>query len=107
MRRKFDADGKFVDQHGDYPKVVKEVAAKHKLALIDLTALSLKVIEQHGAEGSKKIFMHYQGGVYPRFPNGVEDNTHFSPYGAHIMAKLVADELVRQKHPLKKFLKES
>lgn len=26
MRRKFDADGKFVDQHGEYPSVVRALA---------------------------------------------------------------------------------
>jgi len=28
MRRSFDSTGKFVDSHGDYPAVVKEVGAQ-------------------------------------------------------------------------------
>ena len=36
MARKFDTAGKFVDQHGDYPSVVKEVGAALKVPVIDL-----------------------------------------------------------------------
>lgn len=35
-RRKFDEHGNFVDQHGDYPKVVREVASELNVPLIDL-----------------------------------------------------------------------
>jgi DNA sulfur modification protein DndE len=107
MRRKFDEKDKFVDQHGEYPQVVKEVAAKYNLALIDLHASSRKVIEEHGVSGSKKIFMHYPGGVFKKFPEGIQDNTHFSPYGAKLMANLVAEKLNQQGNPLKYFLKKS
>ncbi len=107
MRRKFDENGKFVDQHGAYPQVVKEVAAKHKLALIDLHAKSQAIIEAHGVESSKKIFMHFTGGFFPKFPQGITDNTHFSPYGARLMAKAVAEALVETSHPLRNFLKKS
>jgi DNA sulfur modification protein DndE len=105
-RRKFET-GKFIDQHADYPQVVKEVAAKHKVALIDLHAKSRKILEEHGEEGSKKIFMHHVGGIFPKFPQGITDNTHFSPYGARLMANAVAEALVEQGHPLRNFLKKS
>ena len=84
MRRKFDEKGAFIDQHGDYPKVVREVAQQYHLYLIDAHKESQKIIEQHGVEGSKKIFMIYGGGIFAKFPKGIEDNTHFSPYGARL-----------------------
>jgi hypothetical protein len=56
MRRKFDESGKFVDQHGEYPIVVREIAKQYNINLIDMHASSQKVIEQQGIEGSKKIF---------------------------------------------------
>ncbi|WP_367913586.1 glycosyl hydrolase family 28 protein [Leadbetterella sp. DM7] len=107
MRRKFDENGRLVDQHGEYPGVAREVARKHRLTLIDMHAGSWKILEEQGEKSSKKIFMHYPGGVFPKFPDGVTDNTHFSPYGAALMANTVADELMKQGHPLRNFLKKS
>ncbi|PWK18130.1 DNA sulfur modification protein DndE [Arcicella aurantiaca] len=107
MRRKFDENGKFVDQHGEYPKVVREIAQQYHLYLIDAHKESQKIIEQHGVEGSKKMFMIFGGGIYSKFPKSNEDNTHFSPYGARLMANMVADEMVKQGNPLKSFLKKT
>src|SRR5688572_26137663 len=44
MRRKFDAQGNFVDQHGEYPSVVKEVAKQQNVPVLDLHARSKAVI---------------------------------------------------------------
>jgi len=107
IRRKFDENGHFVDQHGDYPTVVRQIAQEKQISLIDMHQLSQKAIENAGVDGSKKIFMHYPAGVFPKFPKGIEDNTHFSPYGAKLMASLVAQALVSLSHPLKSFLKKT
>ena len=107
MRRKFDEKGAFIDQHGDYPKVVREVAQQYHLYLIDAHKESQKIIEQQGVEGSKKMFMIYGGGIFAKFPKGIEDNTHFSPYGARLMANMVADEMVKQGNPLRSYLKKT
>ena len=107
MRRKFDENGKLTDQHGEYPAVAREVAHKHRLTLIDMHAASWKILEEQGEKNSRKIFMHYPGGVFPKFPDGITDNTHFSPYGAALMANIVAGELMQQSHPLRNFLKKS
>ncbi len=107
MRRKFDENGKFVDQHGEYPVVVREIAKQYNITLIDMHASSQKVIEQHGVEGSKKIFMNVAAGIYAKFPKGIEDNTHFTAYGARLMANLAADGLVITGNPLRNFLKKT
>jgi DNA sulfur modification protein DndE len=104
MRRKFENDS-LIDTHADYPIVVREVAKQNNVALIDLHKLSAKTLQMHGNEGSKKIFLNYGAGVFSKFPKGIEDNTHFSPYGARLMANLVACELVAQAHPIRNFLK--
>lgn len=90
MRRKFDEKGSFVDQHGDYPGVVKEVAAQLNVPLIDLHASSREAIVKLGVEDSKKLFLILPKGVSPNYPDGKDDNTHFSAYGASVMASLVA-----------------
>lgn len=107
MRRNFNDQGQLVDGHGDYPKVVRSIAVSRNIPLVDLHATSSEWLQKEGSEATKRVFMHYPGGIFPKFPQGIEDNTHFSPYGAEIMAKLVAKELVRLGHPLRNFLKPS
>lgn len=107
MRRNFDADGRMLDTHADYPTVVKEIASARNIPLVDLHHKSQEWLRKEGPESSKGLFLHYSGGIFPKFPQGIEDNTHFSPYGAEVMAKLVAEELVRIVHPLRQFLATS
>lgn len=107
MRRKFNDQGQFVDQHGEYPAVVRQIASSQNITLIDLHKSSQTVIEKQGVVGSKKMFMHYTGGIFPKFPKGIEDNTHFSPYGAQLIANAVASEIMSLTHPLRNFLRKS
>lgn len=107
MRRKFDEAGQFVDQHGEYPGVVKAVAKQYRVPLIDLHSSSREALVQHGVEGSKALFMHLPTKMYPKFPDGKEDNTHFSPYGAAVMASLVANGIRQSVSSLATFLKAS
>jgi lysophospholipase L1-like esterase len=107
MRRKFDTDGKFVDQHGEYPDIVRAVAAEYKVALIDMHRASEKVIVRYGVEESKKLFLQLPPGENPNYPNGVNDNTHFNPKGAEEMAKLAVAGIREQKIGLRKYLKKN
>ncbi|GAB3572086.1 hypothetical protein GCM10027578_31580 [Spirosoma luteolum] len=107
MRRKFDERGQFVDQHGEYPAVVRAVASQYHLTLLDLHASTRALLEQHGPDGSAKLFMHYGPGLFPKHANGIDDDTHFSPYGARLVANRVADALVQQGSPLRNFLRKT
>ena len=78
MRRKFDEQGNFVDQHGDYPSMVKEVGKLLNVSVLDLHASSKEVIVQHGAEDSKHLFLNLEKGVWNNFPEGKEDNTNWT-----------------------------
>ncbi len=104
MRRKFDANGAFVDQHGDYPGVVREVAAANKVPLIDLHRSSEALLVQQGPEGSVKMFKTTPAGHYTTLPDGVTDDTHFNTYGATLVAGLVAKEIFEKKIPLAQYL---
>ena len=106
MRRRFDKDGKFYDTHGDYPDLTRRVAAEQKVALIDMHRMSEKVLVKYGPEESRKLFLQLKAGENPNYPEGVEDNTHFSPLGADIMAALAVDGFREQKLGLVKFLKK-
>jgi len=105
MRRRFDKDGKFYDTHGEYPDLTRRVAAEQKVALIDMHRLSENVLVKYGPEESRKLFLQLKAGENPNYPQGVEDNTHFSPLGADLMAALAVDGIRAQKLGLVKFLK--
>ena len=105
MRRRFDKDGKFYDSHGEYPGIVRAVAKEYDVPLIDMHQMSETVIVRSGAEGSRRLFLHLKPGEHANYPNGVDDNTHFSPLGAEEMAKLVVEGIRESKTALRKYLK--
>ena len=107
MRRKFDEKGKFVDTHGEYPDVVRVLAKEMNVPLIDMHRSSQKLIEQHGVEGSKKLFLWIGPKHFKTAPDGRKDDTHFSEYGASSMASLVCGELREKNIGLAKYLKPS
>ena len=106
MRRRFDKDGNFYDTHGEYPDIVRAVAAENKVTLLDMHRLSEKVIKQYGVEGSRKLFLQLAPGESPNYPTGIEDNTHFRPLGADAMAGLAVAAIREQKLGLAKHLKK-
>lgn len=105
MRRRFDKDGKFYDTHGEYPDIVRAVAGELKVPLIDMHRLSGTVIGRYGVEGSRKLFLQLKPGENANYPNGIDDNTHFSPVGAEEMAKVVVDEFRRTLPHLSRLVK--
>jgi lysophospholipase L1-like esterase len=105
MRRRFDARGAFYDAHGEYPDIVRRVAAEERVALIDMHRKSEKLIVGYGVEESKKLFLQLKAGEHPNYPQGVDDNTHFSPRGAELMAALAVEGIREQRLGLSKFLK--
>lgn len=83
-RRSFNEEGVLVNSHGDYPDAARKVAQEEKVPLIDLTAQTTTLYETLGVEGSKNLFV-----IYPE--RNLNDNTHFNPYGAYEIAKLVVE----------------
>ena len=104
MRRKFDSTGRSVDTHGEYPAIVRAVAAERKVALIDAHAASARVLDSVGLDSSRALFLQVEKGENPNYPDGVHDNTHFSPRGARVMAGLVIEAMRRAELPLARLL---
>jgi hypothetical protein len=67
---------------------VRSVAVEQRVALIDMHRKSELVVKQYGPDGSRKLFLQLKPGEDANYPQGVENNTHFSPLGAEIMARL-------------------
>lgn len=106
MRRRFNQNGEFYDTHGEYPDIARAVAKEYKVELIDMHRLSGALLKNYGAEPSRELFLQLKAGENPNYPNGVDDNTHFSPRGAEEMARLAAAEIRAGKIGLRKFLKK-
>jgi lysophospholipase L1-like esterase len=105
MRRRFDEKNNFFDTHGEYPDIVRTVAAEYKVVLLDMHRETENLIKRYGPEGSKKLFLQLAAGENPNYPKGIEDNTHFSPLGAGLVAGSVVDAIRRQQLALAKHLK--
>ncbi|WP_345953474.1 rhamnogalacturonan acetylesterase [Mucilaginibacter sp. PAMB04168] len=88
-RRKFDSVGHVVSTHTVYAQIVREVAQRNDVPLIDLDAKSQQLLQQLGVEPSKFLYNHLEPGQNPNYPKGKVDDTHFSELGARRMAELV------------------
>jgi lysophospholipase L1-like esterase len=92
-RRKFDAAGKIEETHAAYAELVRVVARETATPLIDLDVRSQALLQEFGSENSKLLFNHLAPGEHPNYPDGREDNTHFSELGARRMAELVLADI--------------
>jgi len=99
-RRKFDSSGNIIDTHKQYAQLVRDVATKDNVAMIDLDKKSMELLQQTGPENSKLFFNYLKPGEHPNYPNGKEDDTHFNELGARKMAELVLHEIQDQHLPL-------
>jgi lysophospholipase L1-like esterase len=79
-RRKFDAAGKIVNTHGDYPQAVRDTAKDLGVPLIDLHAMSATLYEALGPDQAPKAFN-----------DGGKDATHHNNYGAYQLARCVVE----------------
>jgi lysophospholipase L1-like esterase len=92
-RRKFDSTGHIVGTHEVYAELVRTVAKKYNVPLIDHDKKSQVLLQQLGVTTSKLLFNHLTPGEHPNYPDGKIDDTHFSELGARKMAELVLAEI--------------
>ncbi|MGF7024708.1 MULTISPECIES: rhamnogalacturonan acetylesterase [Sphingobacterium] len=88
-RRKFE-NGLLIKTHGEYPAIIRKVAADTQTAYIDMEDKTTKLVQSYGDEGSKKLFLHVESGDR-NYPQGKKDDTHLNTFGASEVAKLVAE----------------
>jgi PelA/Pel-15E family pectate lyase len=93
VRRDWAPDGTLRDTHGAYLAAVKQVAAEEKVPLLDLEAVTRRLLVKLGPEESRKLFLVYAPGENEWFPAGKTDNTHYNVEGARQVAALVAAEM--------------
>ena len=104
--RRFFKDGRIENTHGDYPEAMKTVARREQVPVIDLTRMSTTFYETLGEEGSKRALVHYPANTFPNQEKALADNTHFNPYGAWEIAKMVVMGLKQIQSPLASYLRQ-
>ena len=105
-RRNFDSIGRINNTLLEYPEAMRQTATEENVALIDLNAMSKTLYEAWGPQQSIKAFVHYPANTFPGQTTKLEDNTHFSTYGAYELAKCIVSSMKKQNLPLAKFLKK-
>jgi lysophospholipase L1-like esterase len=103
-RRKFDATGTIVDTHGDYPGIVRSVAAEQHVPLLDLHRATLDALGRLGPDSTRPLFLQLGKGEHPNYPDGISDNTHLSPRGAALVAALAVAAMRSQGLELAKWI---
>lgn len=88
-RRSFDSSGHVTGTHDVYAQIVRNVAKENNVPLIDLDKEGQALYQQWGVEKSKLLFNQLAPGEHPNYPQGKEDNTHFSELGARMIAQIV------------------
>lgn len=88
-------DGHAVADFAAYSAVMRDLAGQYDVPLVDLESASRQYIDAMGEDASNSLYLHYKPGEYPAFPDGIDDDTHFSELGARRMANLVADGLAQ------------
>lgn len=105
-RRHFNDDHKTIfNSHGDYPEAMKTVARREQVPVIDLTQMSTTFYETLGFESSKKSLVHYPANTFANQDKPLADNTHFNPFGACEIAKMVVMGLKQINSPLTNYLR--
>lgn len=107
QRRAFDKDRQhIVETHGDYPDAMRAVARREGVPVIELHDMTRTFFETLGYEGSTQALVHYPANTFPGQTQPLADNTHFNPYGAYEVAKMVVMGMKQLALPLTAHLRQ-
>lgn len=106
QRRYFDESHlHIVETHGDYPEAMRTVARREHVPIIELHDMTRTFFEALGYENSTKALVFYPANSFPGQTVALADNTHFNPYGAYEVSKMVVMGLKAIKSPLVQHLR--
>ncbi len=93
-RRKFDNVGQALETHIEYSAAVLQLADSLKVPLVDMDTKTRTLYQHFGDSTSRLLFLQLQPGDHPNYPNGKEDNTHYSELGARLVAQIALKEFI-------------
>ena len=85
-----------IDTHGLYRVAPRDVAQRMNCHFVDANRITHDLEQGLGREASKRLHMWFLPGSEPSEPKGKQDNTHYSIYGARMVAGLLADALCKE-----------
>lgn len=104
QRRQFGEDGKIRETHGRYPEAMRWVAKDLDVQLIELHDMTRAMLEAMGKEDSKRTLVHYPMGTFPNQSKAFEDNTHWNPFGAYEISKMIVKGIKDLNLPLVQYI---
>ena len=87
-----------IDTHGNYAITPLNVARLMRVPYVDANLITKNLENSLGVEGSRKLHMISA-------TKGSKDNTHYTIYGAHVVAGLLVDEMAKVCPELKPFVR--
>lgn len=104
-RRIYLDDGNLLYTHGAYPAAVEKVANELGVPFLDLKKTSRDLYLSGTEKKTAQLFVRFQPGENPDFPDGYDDKTHFNIEGAKKIALLVADMMCTEPR-LQRYMKQ-
>ena len=83
-------EGQLKDMHGEYPVAMRQLALQRGVALLDVYARGLRALTDMGEAATEPLYMNFDAGLYPAYPDGSKDNAHTQRAGAELFASIVA-----------------
>jgi lysophospholipase L1-like esterase len=105
QRRSFDSAGKIMETLGDYPDAVRQTAIEEGVSFIDLNKMSKLMYEAWGPAKSIKAFVHFPANTFPGQKTELKDDTHFTPFGAYQIAKIIVTGIRDNKLGIAQYIK--
>lgn len=96
VRRHFDGSGNLLDTHGMYLKAVREVAKDTRTPMVDMEAITRKLVTDLGPEKSKSLYTIRKNRL---------DSTHLCHEGALQVADLFVKNAKKQHLKIAKYFK--
>ena len=86
-------NGFIQNAHNGYPEALINHAIKMKYRYVDLNSLTMNLYQELGEEKTKEFHLIYKHLEYKRYPDGVNDNTHFNYLGAKTVTEVLLKNL--------------
>lgn len=85
---------------GDYPEATRAVAKELNVPLVDVHSKVIANMKRLGKTEYQKYYMVFEAGLYPNYPNGSGDRSHYREEGAELIASFVVDGIKEINLPL-------
>lgn len=84
------------DTHGAYLESPRNVARELNVPFVDANKITHDLVEGLGPQASRRLFMWVEPNIVPAIPQGRQDNTHLTVYGARTVSGLLVDAIAKE-----------